>query len=322
MKYLKKHWKSLTKLFLAALVLAVTGTEIIGRLLGLCDPVLMIADDRMEYRCAPSQVSRIQGRIIKINAVSMRSDEVDDNRPHILLLGDSVLWGGTVVDQSDLASARVERALGPERVQVLNASAGSWGPPNLAAYVTKFGTFEARTVVLVLSTQDAGDAMTFEPVVGVNSSFPDRKPVSVTLELINRYIPRLLAVIMARSSTSSASSPAVDTSVMNTLRQFVAELAHDGTRVIVVMHPQRDELGSQLENIARTAVAAAAREGGAEFFDARPVYQAHADRGDSLYRDAIHLTTEGQAALAEAILQAIKSTGQPESGRGPTTRAG
>jgi hypothetical protein len=322
MKRLLKHRKRLTQGIAVVVVVTVLLVEVIGRMLGLCDPVLVTADDRMEYRCAPNQETWIRGSRILINSVSMRSDEVDPGRSHVLMLGDSVLWGGTVVDQAELASTRVEQALGADKVQVLNASAGSWGPPNLAAYVEKFGTFDAETAVLVLSTQDAADAMTFEPVVGNNSSFPDRKPWSVTLELANRYVPRLIAVMLARGSPPTRQTPSIDAAVIDTVTDLTATLRGRGLRTIVVMHPQRDELDSTEVNAAWTAMVDAARRGGAEVFDARTVYRSHAKNGAELYRDAIHLTVEGQAALADAILQAMGPAVQSESGRGPTTRAG
>lgn len=288
-------------------LLTIILTEVIGRQMGLCDPVLSIVDPDMEYRFAPNQESHIRGKRIKINSVSMRSDEVDPNRSHILLLGDSVIWGGTMVDQSELASTLVEQALGADRVQVLNASAGSWGPPNLLAYVRKFGTFDAKTAIIVVSSQDANDAMTFVPLVGVNSSFPDRKPVSVTLELIRRYIPRFLELATSGSSVTSDSDQAIDESVMESLKELILELRRQGIRVIVVMHPLRAEVQATSLNQAWSTMEKVVQDAGGEWFDARQIYRTYGHRGQTLYRDAIHLTVTGQQALSRAILQALNN---------------
>lgn len=309
MTFWSKRWRQILFVTVGIGLLTIFLTEVIGRQMGLCDPVLSVADPDMEYRFAPNQECYIRDNRVIINSVSMRSDEVDPNRSHILLLGDSVIWGGTLVDQSELASTKVEKALGSDRVQVLNASAGSWGPPNLLAYVRKFGTFGAQTAVIVVSSQDADDAMTFEPLVGVNSSFPDKKPVSVTLELIQRYIPRLWEIIFSGSSASSDSTSAhpVNESVMKSLAELVSELRHQGIRIVVVMHPLRDELETPNLSDTWAVMEKTVRNAGGEWFDARPVYRAYVRQGQQLYRDVIHLTVAGQQALGEAILQALQA---------------
>ncbi|GIW75876.1 MAG: hypothetical protein KatS3mg104_0939 [Phycisphaerae bacterium] len=307
MRFWNNRRRSIVLVLISAGLLTLLFTEVIGRQLGLCDPVLSMSDPDMEYRFAPNQECHIRGKTIKINSFSMRSDEVDPHRSHILFLGDSVIWGGTMVDQSELASTLVEQRLGVDRVQVLNVSAGSWGPPNLLAYVRKFGTFDAKTAIIVVSSQDANDAMTFVPLVGVNSSFPDRKPVSVTLELIRRYIPRFLELATSDSSVTSDSDQAIDESVMESLKQLIQELCRQKIRVIVVMHPLRAEVRSSSLNQIWSTMKNLVQDAGGEWVDARLIYKTHLDRGQQLYRDTIHLNVAGQQALAEVILWALNS---------------
>ena len=49
---------------------------------------------------------------------------------------------------------------------MLNISTPSWGPDNLAAYLKTYGTFHAKIIVLVTSSADAHDNMTFAHVLG------------------------------------------------------------------------------------------------------------------------------------------------------------
>ncbi len=79
-----------------------------------------------------------------------------------------------------------------ERVEVLNASANSWGPQNELAYLKRFGTFEARAVVLLLNTDDLFAAAPTKEPVGRDRNYPNRKPSSALAEVFNRYLlPKL-----------------------------------------------------------------------------------------------------------------------------------
>lgn len=60
---------------------------------------------------------------VEYNAFSMRSDEVNPHKKHILGLGDSVIYGGVQTDQDSLATSLFSVETG---IQMLNISAGSW----------------------------------------------------------------------------------------------------------------------------------------------------------------------------------------------------
>jgi hypothetical protein len=108
----------------------------------------------------------------------MRSDEINSKAVTILGLGDSVINGGVLTDQDELATMILSKELTGalnRPVQVLNVSAGSWGPDNCNAYLDERGTFNMHVMLLVVSSHDAYDVMDFTPVVGINYSFPDKQ---------------------------------------------------------------------------------------------------------------------------------------------------
>lgn len=180
-------------LFSLVLVLII-GELLLRLLLGLCDAVLMREDDDYEYIAQANQSRKRFGKSIRYNSYSMRSDEIRRDAVKILCLGDSVINGGTLTDQNNLATTLLESRLSTELkqdVQVLNISAGSWGPDNCAAYLRKHGTFSAKMIILICSSHDAYDTMDFMKVVGVNKSFPKRQYSLAWIELFDRYlIPR------------------------------------------------------------------------------------------------------------------------------------
>ncbi len=91
--------------------------------------------------------------------------------------------------QSDIISEQVKRSLTQEgaTVTVLNASANSWSPRSELAYLKRFGTFEAGAIILVINTDDLFATAPTSLVVGTQPNYPDRKPGSAIVEVMNRY---------------------------------------------------------------------------------------------------------------------------------------
>ena len=174
------------------ILLGFIGVELFLRFhYGLCDAVLMRADDDYEYIAKPNQDRKRLGNQIKYNRFSMRSEELRDGSLRILCIGDSILNGGTLTDHEYLATSLLSRKLSEtlqKDVQVLNVSAGSWGPDNCAAYLKKHGHFGASAIFLITSSHDARDTMTFVPVVGKLKYFPVKQYPLAVIELLDRYL--------------------------------------------------------------------------------------------------------------------------------------
>ena len=155
---------------------------------GFCDALLYQSNDKYEYIAQPNQDRYRFGAHILYNSYSQRNEEPDSTKIKILGLGDSVLFGGTWMDQDSLATTLFSQETG---MQMLNISAGSWGPDNCTAYLKEKGTFDAHAMILVCSSHDAYDVMSFFPVVGNFPTYPDKQYSLAICELIDRYvIPR------------------------------------------------------------------------------------------------------------------------------------
>ena len=137
----------------------------------------------------PNQDGYRFGNHYHYNSYSQRSEEPDSTKKIILGLGDSVLFGGVQTDQDSLATSIFSQETD---IQMLNISAGSWGPDNCAAYLKKFGLFGAKAMFLLVSSHDAHDNMDFQPVVGIHPSYPDKQYALAWGELLDRYLlPRV-----------------------------------------------------------------------------------------------------------------------------------
>lgn len=158
---------------------------------GFCDTVLMQESERYEYIAQPNQDRMRFRHHVIYNSLSMRSSEPQKGSVRILGLGDSVINGGVLTDQDSLATTLLSSALSDtlhQEVQILNISAGSWGPDNCNAYLEEKGYFDAKVMLLVVSSHDAYDNMDFKPTVGVHVSFPSKQYISAIVELFDRYL--------------------------------------------------------------------------------------------------------------------------------------
>jgi len=150
---------------LAAVV--ATGELTDSTVLGLGTPPLYVADTLTEYRLKPSQQLRRFGNRIELNQSSMRSNALLQQRPvyqrRVLVFGDSVVWGGAVLDQEQIATELLAQ---PGITEVGNVAVPSWGPGNWLGYAKRFGFLDATDVVLVISSHDAADNPSPEPFSG------------------------------------------------------------------------------------------------------------------------------------------------------------
>lgn len=201
MKVPAKYWIP------GVLITGIAFVEVFLRLaLGLGNPPIVVADREMGYRFEANQKLKRFGNRLEYNQYSQRSDRVASPKPpgilRILMAGDSVLNGGNRKDQSEIISeeleARIARSGKP--VEVLNASANSWGIGNQLGYLRKYGLFDSDAVILQIGTHD----LVQETSKG-DSISPNQKPMFALQEAIATYAwPRLQAKLRPRNSGSSS----------------------------------------------------------------------------------------------------------------------
>lgn len=272
---------------------------------GFCDALLYQSSDNYEYIAQPNQDRHRFGAHIHYNSYSQRNEEPDSTRVKILGLGDSVIFGGTWMDQDSLATTLFSNETG---MQMLNISAGSWGPDNCAAYLKEKGTFGAKAVILVCSSHDAYDVMSFTPVVGVYPTYPERQYRLAIVELMDRYLmPRVRSFFLKQKQRLDP-----DAAVVNKMSQkFVAKkslLFNPGFDQLknmadslhipfgVYLHAETGELMQGSYNEMGYEIMEWAEKNGVPLMKGM-------DRGEneSMYKDMIHLNGKGQKHLAASL---------------------
>ncbi len=286
--------------------------ELIARLLGIGDPALFVKHPAVEYMYKPSQQVKRLGMRFETNEFGMRSGPVTQGRQgpevRVMVFGDSVLNGGAMIDQNDLATQILESALESsigEDVVVGNISADSWGPGNWLAYAEEFGFFSADIVVLVLSSHDYADNPTYKPINPRN--YPMKQPVSAMYYGIRKYLSQYLPGLSGAKNQARKFDPYQEASpdrverALADLESFLKAAQRSADYVLVVQHfelpelvsgrpyPGHEQIGRLCDSLSITRVSLAQGLSGALRHGAAP------------YKDRIHLNATGQRILADLL---------------------
>ena len=290
--------------------------EIILRyVFGFCDAVLYQSSPAYEYIAQPNQHRYRFFSHIDYNSYSQRSDEPDSTKTIVLGLGDSVIFGGTMLDQDSVATTLFSKETG---MQMLNISSGSWGPDNCAAYLKEKGTFGAKAMVLVCSSHDAFDIMSHVPVVGIYPNYPDKQYKLAIWEVIDRYLMPRIKVYFRGKQLLDPDAQVVekvksDEGVANKALNFdpgfdqllqISEGKH--IPFFIYLHPEVGEVMSRKY-----------KEGGLMIMEWAKTHHIKLIDGLNegvtvdMYRDVIHLNEKGQRNLANSLKKMIKKQAEP-----------
>ena len=276
---------------------------------GFCDAVLYQSSPAYEYIAQPNQHRYRFFSHIDYNSYSQRSEEPDSTKTIVLGLGDSVIFGGTMLDQDSIATTLFSKETG---MQMLNISSGSWGPDNCAAYLKEKGSFGAKAMVLVCSSHDAFDVMSHIPVVGIYPNYPDKQYKLAIWEVIDRYLMPRIKVYFSGKQLLDPDAQVVekvksDEGVANKALNFdpgfdqllqISEEKH--IPFFIYLHPEVSEVMSRKY-----------KEGGLMIMEWAKTH--HVELIDGLnegvtvdmYRDVIHLNEKGQRNLANSLKKMI-----------------
>lgn len=271
---------------------------------GFCDAVLYQSSPAYEYIAQPNQHRYRFFSHIDYNSYSQRSDEPDSTKTIVLGLGDSVIFGGTMLDQDSIATTLFSKETG---MQMLNISSGSWGPDNCAAYLKEKGTFGAKAMVLVCSSHDAFDVMSHIPVVGIYPNYPDKQYKLAIWEVVDRYLMPRIKGWLGQSElvdpdakvVKNVNSEGVAQKSLNFdpgFEQLLQISKEKNIPFFIYLHPEMGEVVSKEY-----------KEGGKliiEWAKANDVKLVNGlDEGvtTGMFRDVIHLNEKGQRNLANSL---------------------
>ncbi|MDU9005322.1 hypothetical protein [Sedimentitalea todarodis] len=271
---------------------------------GLGDPPLARLDPSTEYELVPSATYRRWGNTIAINANGMRAPEhpalpANQDR-HLLLIGDSVIYGGHFLDQSETISARLGELLGDDprlagcTLRVLPMAVSSWGLVNQAAFLKKHGPFGASAAGIVVSAHDLYDVPGATSDILPYRTEPSWTAIGDALQAVTeRYL-------RSSHATADSQSPAVRAQLsLAALDQIADTLMDQNVRPILIYHPTTMERSGTIR-AAQSRFLEWSEARGIPFLDLGMVQMAEND-----YRDAIHPTATGAQRIAQTIAPVI-----------------
>ncbi|HAC62408.1 MAG TPA: lipolytic protein G-D-S-L family [Cyanothece sp. UBA12306] len=278
--------------------------------LGLGKRPLYVADPEIGYLLAPNQKMRRLGKTIILNQYSMRSAPIDkqrrDDHLRIFLLGDSIANGAWWTDQKETISALIAQTLvqvyGKE-VEVLNASANSWGPRNQLAYLKRFGTFESQIIILLMNTDDFFATAPTSLPVGRDRYYPDRQPLSAIGEIWERFLaPSQPIPGMAEIMNEKGDRVGINLQAIKEIREIASQ---NQAQFFIALTPLKREVETQprdYEQRARERLKKWALSQKISLIDFLPIFQKNS-KAAQLYRDSIHLSPLGNQLVSEQISQ-------------------
>jgi hypothetical protein len=294
-------------------------SELFCRLaIGLGDPPLYQTDEKMEYLLQPSKTYYRFHNRFAVNRYGMRANDFPPQKSipgelRVLVVGDSIVYGGVRIDQSEIDTEILKRDLEKQLdrpVVVGNASAKGWGPPDEFAYLQRYGTLDADVVVLELSSHDYADAPTFVPVVGISADFPDKKPLLALEDLFKTYVlPRFLHLGRSRGEETVVTGVPSEIDIAkcrNAERNLFRFCVAHHAKVALVQHLSLPELSGKYEAGYFANLAVASEEKIPHTDDADELRAQLKTKNTPFYPgDSLHLNNWGQPILAHALNRAV-----------------
>ena len=252
---------------------------------------------------APDQdVSRFHNRQL-YNEYGMRSislNEVTQSK-RVMVFGDSVLNGGSLTEQKDLATTLATN----DGIFFGNVSAGSWGPANIRGWIETYGFLKADTAIFVLNSHDLYDLPTFASLNPL--THPTEAPALALIEGVQRYLPRYLPDSLANvvSPATSKDVTTVADQDMNGEQEIISllDIARQAdVKVCLIQHLSQEEqkAGPQEANQIIHNLFAERNVPVLDFSDA---LQDESTPGQSPYQDNIHINALGQRLLHNYLIK-------------------
>jgi lysophospholipase L1-like esterase len=287
---------------------------------GLGAPVLVQADPQTGYRFQPNQKVFRFGKKIQYNQYSQRSEPITSEKIpgklRILVTGDSVLNGGNPTDQSQTITELLETKINSsgQSVEVLNASAGSWGIGNQAGYLREFDLFKADALILQIGTHDLIQPTSKSDVVGHHPAFPNQRPLLAIGDAWTRYAwPRIASQLGINSSGADfANSPTSNNpneqfkQNMEQLQAIVKLARSQNIPVFVLFTPNRDDLLPPNQPRYKSEFLRLLSSLRVPMIDSHVAWSTLPTQTiQTYYRDYVHLSVPGNIAIADLLFEQL-----------------
>lgn len=264
--------------------------EVVVRSLGFVDFPVYDVNSSVGYYLKPNQ----KGLFLNkndwvVNELGMPAPSFKPSAKFdVLLVGDSIVYGGNALAMSDRLGSRLQENLG-DRSFVWSAAAGSWGLANELAFLKMHPEIlgDIDYFVFLLNSGDFSGGSSWR----CDLTHPRSRPIFALWFLFNKYIWDLGYC----DEAADAALKFLDVDLVQELKLF---LSGYGDRAIFVLFPNAAEFKNyDKERAAFGAGIKILRSAGVE-----KIYRVSSDdRWNDYYLDEIHPNKEGILALSLII---------------------
>jgi len=276
--------------------------------IGLGQPIIYEQNPAYGFTLMPDQkITRFRNAKIRVNSSGLRSDyEWQSNLYKILFHGDSVTYGGSYIDNSELFTQKVCDILG-EGYRCGNAGINSYGVLNMvlrSRYDNRLN--DADTIVFTVIKEDFLRGIAGADTAHYYLSEPNRWFPAIE-ELINfagyKYdINRFLGKKSTRSKQTQkhARAGAIEFAIKN-LNEELTRLKNKGKNVLVFYSPGKSETGVNPTEKNKGLIVQI--KSNVKFlYDMTPHFSL---KRDAIYYDAAHYEKAGHMIAAEVMAKVL-----------------
>jgi len=295
-------------LAVSIIVISAIGLEFGVRSTGIIDFPLYDADEEIGYVLKPSQ----SGRFLNKNSWTVNAESINagpwkpNGKKDILLVGDSLVWGGNPMDQSERLGPQLEKLIPNWRVWPI--AAGSWSAGNQLVYFSRHPDVlvQGDIIVWVLNDGDLAEKSEWTR----ESTHPRTRPTSALAYAFEKYVkPRLTQMLPAEKQTEPVEgviNQFLDDETIDRFSKFVEnEATSRGVRFLFIAYPGKGVVeGNQTDVETYAHFVKRLRESvgvNGQVFDLKTSTSWNAD----LYRDGIHPNAEGNRIMAAEIAKLL-----------------
>lgn len=227
-----------------------------------------------------------------------------DKHPSVLLLGNSIVFGGNPYDQADKLGPQLQAALGAEYA-VWSAAAGGWTDVNEMNYLDENKDVLQNSDIVIVEYM-AGGLSEIAKWPGYYV-FPDHNPPILTAYVFTKYVlPRLIGNIVLNESGSLPPTGEADPQQQKRFVTLISSIA--ATReVMIFLYPTKALFLNKPAWTAATAdIVEMCRSLAIQCIDAAADDRWTADLYGS---DEIHPTAKGNKVLASILESGVGAAG-------------
>lgn len=296
------------KCSLIAILLIGIAVEISLHALGAVDFPIYDIDEKIGYMPKADQ----QGKFLNKNDWVLNNRALGTvhqwpadslNKKNVMLIGDSIVWGGNPLKQKDKLGDQLEKRLG-SNFAVWPASAGGWSIANEIEMIKRNLDIyqQSSSVIWFINSGD------FSPLAESAGSLihPNGTVICATCFYVQKYMLPKLGIQIGMENPPIDTSADFDPKILKSFSDIVSLRLKNNKRIVFVIYPNTDELlkhdwlgyeklVEQMNSICGTK--------NIECIDLSKDQKWNA----SFYRDGIHPSVEGNKVLSEIISQKFKS---------------